>query len=97
MKRVMEEQVNQNKLFVGNLAWGVTSEMLGEHFSQVGEVLSSSVVTDRETGRSRGFGFVEMGTAELAQKAVTELNGKELEGREIVVNIAQPKKRDDHR
>ena len=93
----MEEQVNQNKLFVGNLAWGVTSEKLGEFFSPVGEVTSSSVVTDRETGRSRGFGFVEMSTPDLAQKAVTELNGKELEGREIVVNIAQPKRRDDSR
>lgn len=89
----MEEnnEQNENKLFVGNLAWGVTSEGLGEFFSQVGEVASANVITDRETGRSRGFGFVEMASADLAQKAVEELNDKELEGRKIVVNIAKPK------
>lgn len=93
----MEENQNkdaeqqENKLFVGNLAWAVTSEELGELFSEVGEVTSSNVISDRQTGRSRGFGFVEMATPELAQKAVEELNGKELQGRPIVVNIAKPK------
>lgn len=86
-----KDEQSESKLFVGNLAWSVTSEELGEFFSQVGEVLSSNVITDRQTGRSRGFGFVEMATAELAEKAVEELNGKELGGRAIVVNIAKPK------
>jgi len=89
----MEEQVEQveSKLFVGNLSWNVTSEMLGEFFAEIGEVVSASVVTDRETGRSRGFGFVEMANKELAEKAVEEMNGKELDGRPITVNIARPK------
>jgi len=92
----MEEQNSESKLFVGNLAWGVTSEDLGAFFSEVGEVTSSNVITDRQTGRSRGFGFVEMASADLAQKAVDELNEKELQGRAIVVNIAKPKApRDD--
>lgn len=82
---------NGNKLFVGNLAWSVTSEDLGEFFAQAGEVVSSNVITDRQTGRSRGFGFVEMATAELAEKAVEELTGKDLGGRAIVVNVAKPK------
>lgn len=89
----MEEQVEQveSKLFVGNLSWNVTSEQLGEFFAEIGEVVSASVVTDRETGRSRGFGFVEMADKELAAKAVEEMNGKELDGRPITVNIARPK------
>lgn len=93
----MEEKVESaNKLFIGNLAWAVTSDDLNEAFAQIGEVLSATVITDRQTGRSRGFGFVEMATAELAEKAVEEMNGKELSGRTIVVNIARPKAdRDD--
>jgi RNA recognition motif-containing protein len=92
----MEEQNSESKLFVGNLAWGVTSEDLGAFFSEIGEVASANVITDRQTGRSRGFGFVEMASADLAQKAVDELNEKELQGRKIVVNIAKPKApRDD--
>jgi RNA recognition motif-containing protein len=90
VEKSMEEN-NENKLFVGNLAWGVTSEELGEFFSQAGEVASANVITDRQTGRSRGFGFVEMASADLAQKAVDELNDKEIQGRKIVVNIAKPK------
>lgn len=95
-EKAQSEKPLENKLFVGNLAWGVTSEELSEAFAAVGEVLSATVITDRQTGRSRGFGFVEMATAELAEKAVEEMNGKELSGREIVVNIARPKTdRDD--
>ncbi len=94
--RLMEEKAQsekplESKLFVGNLAWSITSEELGEAFAEIGEVLSASVITDRQTGRSRGFGFVEMATHELAEKAVKEMNGKELSGRAIVVNIARPK------
>jgi len=79
-----------NKLFVGSLAWGTTDQTLGDLFAQAGSVTSSKVITDRNTGRSKGFGFVEMSTPEEAQKAVEMLNGKDLDGRSIVVNEARP-------
>lgn len=78
------------KLFVGSLAWATTDDSLQAFFSQAGTVTSARVITDRATGRSKGFGFVEMSTDEEAQKAVTELNGKDLDGRTIVVNEARP-------
>ena len=78
------------KLFVGSLAWATTDDSLSALFSQVGTVVSARVITDRATGRSKGFGFVEMSTEEEAQKAVAELNGKDLDGRTIVVNEARP-------
>lgn len=81
----------KNKLFVGSLAWATTDESLAAAFSQCGEVLSARVMTDRDTGRSRGFGFVEMATDEAADAAIDMWNGKELDGRAIVVNIARPK------
>ena len=77
------------KLFVGNLSWNTTDDSLRDFFSQVGNVISASVITDRMSGRSRGFGFVEMEDAD-AEKAKKELNGKELDGREISVNEARP-------
>ncbi len=78
------------KLFVGSLAWATTDESLGNFFSQAGTVVSAKVITDRNSGRSRGFGFVEMGSEEEAQKAVEMLDGKELDGRPIKVNEAKP-------
>ena len=78
------------KLFIGSLAWATTDDSLSALFSQVGTVTSARVITDRATGRSKGFGFVEMSTDEEAQKAVAELNGKDLDGRTIVVNEARP-------
>ena len=78
------------KLFVGSLAWATTDDSLSALFSQVGTVTSARVITDRATGRSKGFGFVEMSSDEEAQKAVAELNGKDLDGRAIVVNEARP-------
>ena len=81
----------KNKLFVGSRAWATTDESLAAAFSQAGEVLSARVMTDRDTGRSRGFGFVEMATDEAADAAIDMWNGKELDGRAIVVNIARPK------
>ena len=80
------------KLFVGSLPWAIRDEELKELFSQHGAVESASVVTDRATGRSRGFGFVEMSTEEEAQKAIEALHESEVEGRTIVVNIARPKR-----
>lgn len=83
------------RLFVGSLAWSTTDDKLREFFSQVGSVVSANVVMDKMTGRSRGFGFVEMSTDEEAEKAKTELNGKDLDGRAIVVNDARPQESRD--
>ena len=80
------------KLFVGSLPWAIRDEELKELFSQHGTVESASVVSDRATGRSRGFGFVEMSTEEEAQAAIEALHESEVEGRTIVVNIARPKR-----
>jgi len=78
------------KLYVGNLSYGVTDDMLREHFSQAGAVGSAQVIMDRQSNRSRGFGFVEMENDDDAKTAVDTLNGKELDGRAIVVNEARP-------
>ena len=79
------------KLYVGNLAFGVTSDDLHEHFAQAGAVESAKVVEDRETGRSRGFGFVEMTSSEEAMAAIEKFNGQDLDGRSLVVNEARPR------
>ncbi len=79
-----------HKLFVGGLPFSTTSDRLRELFAAVGTVESATVVTDRGTGQSRGFGFVEMATAEEAQKAVSRFNGQEVDGRQIKVELAKP-------
>jgi cold-inducible RNA-binding protein len=79
------------KLYVGNLSFKTTGDSLRELFSQVGTVESASIIEDRETGRSRGFGFVEMATAEDAAAAIEKFNGKEVDGRALTVNEAKPK------
>lgn len=78
------------KLYVGNLPFSVTEGSLSDYFSQSGAVESCRIITDRDSGRSKGFGFVEMATDEEAQKAVDDLNGKELDGRALTVNEARP-------
>jgi len=78
-------------LFVGSLPWEVDDAKLAQIFAQAGTVVSAQVVKDRDTGRSRGFGFVEMSTDEEAQNAVNNLNGTDVDGRKIVVNIARPR------
>jgi RNA recognition motif-containing protein len=78
------------KLYVGGLSYSTTSEALREHFVQCGTVESATVITDRYSGQSRGFGFVEMATNEDAQKAVSMLNGQRLDGRTIKVELANP-------
>ena len=83
------------KLYVGNLSFRVSSEDLQEHFTTAGEVTSANVVMDRETGRSRGFGFVEMANEDAANSAIAQFNGQEYDGRNMVVNEARP--RDDSR
>lgn len=79
------------RLFVGSLAWATNDDSLKDFFSAVGTVVSANVIMDRESGRSKGFGFVEMSSDEEAKKAVSELNGKDLDGRPIVVNEARPR------
>lgn len=79
------------KLYVGNLAFQTTSQELQELFAQAGTVESASVVEDRDTGRSRGFAFVEMSTKEEAASAIEQLNGKEVGGRALKVNEAKPR------
>src|SRR6266705_2844570 len=79
------------KLYVGNLSFQTTSDELKDHFAQAGSVESASVVEDRMTGRSRGFGFVEMATAEEAAAAIEQFNGKEFSGRNLTVNEARPR------
>jgi RNA-binding proteins (RRM domain) len=79
------------KLFVGNLSYKTTGEDLNQLFSQLGEVSSASIVMDRETGRSRGFGFVEMPNREQGEAAISSLNEQEFQGRNITVNEARPK------
>ena len=79
------------KLYVGNLNYSTTEQDLREAFSAVGPVASVSLVMDRETGRPRGFGFVEMETAEAAQEAIEKLNNSELGSRTLTVNLARPK------
>ena len=80
------------QLYVGNLAYAVTGDDLNEAFSKFGEVTKASVIMDRETGRSKGFGFVEMGSDAEAQAAINGMNGQALEGRAIVVNEARDRK-----
>ena len=78
-------------IYVGNLSWGTTEDILRETFEQYGEVLSARIITDRDTGRSRGFGFVEMENEEEANAAIEALNGQMQDGRALTVNEARPR------
>ena len=78
------------KLYVGGISYRSTEDSLGEAFAQAGSVVSAKIITDRMTGRSRGFGFVEMSTADEATRAIDMWNGKELDGRVLTVNEARP-------
>ena len=77
------------KLYVGNLSFSINDDSLNDHFAKFGEVASAKVILDRETNRSRGFGFVEMSNDEDADKAISELDGSDFEGRNIRVNEAK--------
>lgn len=79
-----------NKLYVGNLSYSVRDDDLQQHFSAYGQVQSAKVMMERDTGRSKGFGFVEMSTAEEAEAAIRGLNGQNFGGRDLTVNIARP-------
>ncbi len=80
-----------NKLYVGNLSYQTQEFDLRDHFANYGEVVSANIVTDRDTGRSRGFGFVEMATQDEATAAQNALDGQELDGRQLRVNEAKPR------
>jgi RNA recognition motif-containing protein len=80
-----------SKLYVGNLAYSLRDESLHQLFSEFGSVASAKVMTDRDTGRSKGFGFVEMGSPAEAQAAIRGLHGKSVDSRDLVVNEARPK------
>lgn len=82
-----------NKLFVGSIAWATTEEGLKEFFSQAGTVVEAKIIKNKETGKSRGFGFVTMSTPEEAQKAIEMLNEKDLDGRKIFVKEAKPQEK----
>ncbi|HNV97335.1 MAG TPA: RNA-binding protein [bacterium] len=79
------------KLYVGGISYNTREEGLKEHFSQAGTVTSVAIITDKMTGRSKGFGFVEMETEDEAKSAIEMFNGKELDGRQLTVNEARPK------
>jgi RNA recognition motif-containing protein len=79
------------KLYVGNLSFNTSGQDLNELFASIGTVDSANIVEDRETGRSRGFGFVEMASKDEAENAIAQLNGKEVDGRELKVNEARPR------
>lgn len=80
-----------SKIYVGNLPYSVTDSILESNFAEFGGVSSAKVMMDRETGRSKGFGFVEMASAEVAQAAIKGLDGMSVDGRSIVVNLARPR------
>ncbi|MDP6297665.1 MAG: RNA-binding protein [Candidatus Marinimicrobia bacterium] len=79
-------------LYVGNLSYDMSEENLRTEFAEYGEVQSAKIITDKFTGRSRGFGFVEMNSDDEGKKAMEELNGKDVEGRQLVVNEARPRR-----
>lgn len=83
---------DKKKLYVGNLPYSVNSDELRKIFSEFGEVVDAVVISDKYSGRSKGFGFVTFATEDMAQKAVEGMNSKELGGRSLVVNIARPPK-----
>ena len=80
-----------SKIYVGNLPYSVTDATLQSNFAEFGGVSSAKVMMDRETGRSKGFGFVEMANADVAQAAITALHGMSVDGRSIIVNLARPR------
>ncbi len=82
--------MDNSKLYVGNLSYGTTEQTLSDHFAQAGSVVSATIIKDKMTGRSKGFGFVQMATPEDAQKAIEMLHEKDFDGRPLTVNVARP-------
>ncbi len=88
--------MDKNKLFVGSLPWSINNDSLKELFAQYGEIVEVVVITDRDTGRSKGFGFVTFTNEDDARKAL-EMDGKEVEGRTIIVNVGKPRENRNNR
>lgn len=84
-------------IYVGNLSYKVEENELRQLFEEYGEVASVNIITDKYSGRSKGFAFIEMNDEEQAKKAIEEINQKELDGRQIVVNVARPRRTDNNR
>ena len=84
-------------IYVGNLSYKVEENELRQIFEEYGEVASVKIITDKYSGRSKGFGFIEMNDEKQAKKAIEELNQKEVDGRQIIVNVARPRRSDDNR
>lgn len=82
--------MQENRLYVGNLSYGTTDESLQAQFSKAGSVTSARVIKDKMSGRSKGFGFVEMASSEEAEKAISMFHGQDFDGRKVVVNVARP-------
>lgn len=91
-----EKRAMSKKLFVGNLSWNTTDDSLYEAFAAFGDVQEAKVITERDTGRSRGFGFVTFGDDEAAETAMSALNGTELDGRPLRVDVAQERRRESY-
>ncbi len=91
------ESEEKNKLYVGNLPYGVDDESFKELFAGSGEVADAKVITDKYSGRSRGFGFVTMADEAGVKKAIDEMNNREVEGRALVVNISRPREKREFR
>ncbi|MBP9816078.1 RNA-binding protein [Candidatus Woesebacteria bacterium] len=91
----MDNKTDKNKLFIGGIPWSITSEALKELFASYGEITEAIIINDRDTGRSKGFGFVTFVNEDDAQKAL-EMDGKEVEGRNIMVNLAKPRENKDN-
>ena len=85
------DQANPRKLYVGNLPWSVDTAKLREIFAEFGEITDATVISDKYSGRSKGFGFVTFADEESAKKAIEKMNGKEIDGRALKVNEAQPR------
>jgi len=87
-----KEHIMSSKLYVGNLPFSSDAAQLRNVFGEFGEVVDAVVITDRDTGRSRGFGFVEMANDSEAQSAISAMNGSDLDGRQLTVNVAKPRR-----
>jgi cold-inducible RNA-binding protein len=90
-RQTMKGSTMDNKLYVGNLSYGMRDDDLQQHFARFGTVVSAKVMMDRDSGRSKGFGFVEMGSEAEAQSAIQGMNGQSFDGRDMVVNVARPR------
>src|SRR3990172_5543267 len=89
--------MDKKKLYVGNLPWSVNVQSLKEMFAQFGEITEAVIISDKYTGRSKGFGFVTFANEADAEKAIAEMANKDIEGRKIVVNVARPREERDNR